>query len=46
MWLTIANEQGYSESSSSFKRVAAHMNPEQIEEAEMLAREWIEKRRQ
>jgi len=46
MWLTIANEQGCSESADAPKRVAAHMSPEQIEEAEKLAREWIEKRRQ
>jgi hypothetical protein len=42
MWLTIANEQGYSESSEAIPRVKAHMTLEQTTEASKLARKWTE----
>jgi hypothetical protein len=41
MWLTICDEQGCSESPEAISRLKAHMTPEQIAEAQKLAREWV-----
>lgn len=40
MWLNLAAAQGYADAVSYRERVAAQMTPDQIAEAQRLAREW------
>jgi len=46
MWFTLADEQGFGEAQKSREIVAKRMTPDQIAEAQRMAREWMAKHQQ